>query len=108
MKSVVCFVLAMGLLAVAGCQKSKPEDAARAFMNRQIPAHQGFDLDTSGLEYKVVQESSDTAKVLITGDIEVNAELNLVKADGGWKVDEKGEGIEKKVAPSNTGHQKAD
>ena len=108
MKSVICLVLAMGLLALAGCQQSKPEDAARAFMNRQIPAHKGMDLDTSGLEYQVVQESGDAAKVLITGDIEVKAELNLIKTDGEWKVAEKGQGGEKKVAPANTGHQKAD
>lgn len=108
MKRIICLVMVVGLLAVAGCQKNKPEDAARAFMNRQITAHQGLGLDTSGLKYNRVEETGDTAKVLISGDITVKAELNLVKIGGKWQVAEKGEGAKKQAEPAETGHQKAE
>lgn len=84
MKKLSYWVMAIGILAVIGCQPSKPEDVAKAFMNQQISAHQGFDLDTSGLKYEIVEETPGTSKVLVSGNIAVEAELNLVKTGGKW------------------------
>jgi hypothetical protein len=86
MKKLLYCVMAMGILAVIGCGPNKPEDAAKAFMNQQISAHQGFDLDTSGLTYEIVEETPGTSKVLVSGDIAVEAELSLVKTGGKWVV----------------------
>jgi hypothetical protein len=109
MKKVLCFIVATGLLASVGCQPTKPEDVAKAYMNQQISAHQGVDLDTSGLEYQVVEESADTAKVLVSGDIAVTAELNLVKIGGKWSLSEKapesGEPEEPAETSSEPGHE---
>jgi hypothetical protein len=98
-------IVAMGLLAVIGCQPSKPEDVAKAFMNQQISEHEGFDLDTSGLKYEVVEESADTAKVLVSGDIAVTAELNLVKEGGKWSLSGNAPEAEKTEASAETSHE---
>ena len=108
MKKVMCFVMATGLLAVVGCQKSKPEDAAKAFMNQRIAAHQGFDLDTSGLDYKIVEQNEETAKVMVSGDIAVKAELDLVKSDGKWMVAQKGQGEGNPEKSAGNEHPKAE
>jgi hypothetical protein len=86
MKKVLCLVMTTGVLAVIGCQPTKPEDVAKAFVNKQISASQGVDLDTSGLKYEMFEETDGTARVLVSGDIAVEAELNLVKTGGKWTV----------------------
>jgi hypothetical protein len=104
MKKVLCLIVATGLLAVIGCQPSQPEDVAKAFMNQQIAAHQGFDLDTSGLNYELVEESAETAKVLVSGDIAVTAELNLVKTGGKWTISGNAPAAGKPEKPAEARH----
>jgi hypothetical protein len=99
--------MAMGILAVIGCQPSKPEDVAKAFMNQQISAHQGFDLDTSGLKYEIVEETAGTAKVLVSGDIAVEAALNLVKTGGKWAVAGNEPEVVEPEKPAETSHTNA-
>ena len=109
MKRILCLAMGVGLLAVVGCQKSNPEDAARAFVDRQITAHKGFELDTSELEYKTFEQEGDTAKVLVTGDIEVKGEVNLVKKNGKWVVGESEPALPGAEAPQETaGHPKTE
>ncbi|MEJ2642293.1 MAG: hypothetical protein P8010_22275 [Desulfosarcinaceae bacterium] len=105
MKKVLCLIVATGLLTVIGCQPSKPEDAAKAYMNQQITAHEGFDLDTSGLKYEVVEESADTAKVLVSGDIAVTAELNLVKTGNKWSLSGNALEAGEPEKPAETSHE---
>jgi hypothetical protein len=108
MKRVLCLIMAMGVLAILGCQPDKPEDVAKAFMNQQISAHQGFDFDTSGLSYEMLEETDGTAKVLVSGAITVNAELNLVKAGGKWTVASNAPDVGEPEKPAETGHAAAD
>jgi 3-keto-L-gulonate-6-phosphate decarboxylase len=104
MKKVLCLVMAMGVLAVVGCMQSKPEDAAKAFMNQQISAHQGIDLDTAGLTYEITAQTDGTAKVLVSGDIAVEAELDLVKSGGKWVVAGNAPEAGEPEEPAETGH----
>lgn len=108
MKKVLCLVIATGLLAVIGCQPNKPEDVAKAYMNQQISAQQGVDLDTSGLKYEMVEETEGTAKVLVSGDVAVQAELNLVKTGGKWTVAGNEPEVGEPEKPAETSHSKAD
>jgi hypothetical protein len=105
MKKALCLIVATGLWAVIGCQPSKPEDVAKAYMNQQISAHEGVDLDTSGLKYEVVEESADTAKVLVSGDIAVTAELNLVKTGGKWSLSGNAPEVDESEKPTEPSHQ---
>ncbi len=73
------------MITMVGCTKSTPEDAAREIVEKQIATkHKGFILDTSDLEYKVIEEGEDFARVVVTGEIEVKGEVGLVKEGGRW------------------------
>jgi ABC-type dipeptide/oligopeptide/nickel transport system permease component len=108
MKKALYLVMVMGVLVIFGCMQSKPEDAAKAYMNQQIPAHQGLDLDTSGLKYELVEETAGSAKVLVSGDIAVEAELNLVKTGGKWTLAGDAPEAVEAEKPAETRHSTAD
>jgi hypothetical protein len=108
MKKALCLIMMTGLWAVIGCQPNKPEDAAKAFINQQISAHQGVDLDTSGLKYEIVEQTDGTAKALVSGDIAVEAEIDLVKTGGKWKVAGEMPEAGEPEKPAETGHSTAE
>ncbi|MGD8368864.1 MAG: hypothetical protein PVG78_14595 [Desulfobacterales bacterium] len=101
MKRVICVLVVMSLAAFLGCAKQAPEDAAKAIVEKLIATkHQGFVLDTSDLEYKVVEQGEDFARVSVSGEIEVKGEIALVKEGNRWIVGGKPAVPEKAAAPS--------
>ncbi len=77
-------VLVVGLLMI-GCADQKPEDAARKIVDQQVAVHhEGFEMDTSRVVYKVVEQDGNTAMVEVSGDIAVKAVIPLVKKGGEW------------------------
>lgn len=100
MKKIICLFASVALLGIVGCAKKAPEDAAKRYMKEMIAKHQGFDLDTSKLNYKVVEETKDTAKIEISGTIEVKGEMALVKRGGEWILEPAGKTAEKTPAPA--------
>ena len=85
MKKMIGVVLAVGLLLVAGCAEQKPEEAARLIVDQQVAIHhEGFELDTSKVSYKVIAQEGDTAMVEVSGDIAVKAVIPLAKKGGEW------------------------
>lgn len=98
MKRIVCLFAVLGLTVLVGCQQAKPVDAAKNIMKQQIAGHKGFDFDTSKLKYKVIEQEGDTAKVAVTGAVEVKAELSLKKEGGKWVLAGKETGAKKEAA----------
>ncbi len=85
MKKVIALVAAVGLLLVFGCADQKPEEAARQIVDQQVAVHhEGFEMDTSRVVYKVVEQDDDTAMVEVSGDIAVKAVIPLTKKGGEW------------------------
>ena len=69
MKKIACIFGALAVIAMVGCAKGTPEDAARDIVEKQIATkHKGFILDTSDLEYRVIEEGEDFALVVVAGD----------------------------------------
>lgn len=91
MRRFLCVLMALGLVVSFGCAKKEPPDAAKAYVEEQIAKHKGFQLDTSKLKYQVVEQTADSAKVSVTGTIEVKSVLPLVKKGNEWVVAEKAE-----------------
>lgn len=91
MRRFICVFMALGLIVSFGCAKKEPPDAAKAYVEEQIAKHKGFQLDTSKLKYEVVEQTADSAKVSVTGTIEVKSVLPLVKKGNDWVVAEKAE-----------------
>lgn len=86
-KAIICLMVA-GLILFVGCAEQNPEDAARKIVDQQVKVHhQGFELDTSKVVYKVVEQEDDKAKVEVSGDIAVQAVIPLVMQDGEWVLD---------------------
>ena len=98
MKKILCLLASVALLGIVGCAKNAPEDAAKRYVKEMIAKHQGFDMDTSKLNYKVVEETKDSAKIEISGAIEVKAEMALVKRGGEWILEPAGKTAEKAPA----------
>ena len=98
MKRIICVLVVLGLAMLAGCQPSKPVDAAKSIMDKQITGHKGFDFDTSKLSYKLIEQQGDTAKVAVSGAVQVDAEILLKKEGGKWVLAGKGAGSTKAMA----------
>jgi hypothetical protein len=108
MKRFLCVLMAVGLVAAAGCAKKGPEEAAKSFLEKQIVSkHKGIRMDASKLSYKVVEQGEDTAVVAVTGTIEVDAQIPLVKKGGSWVVGQKEAAQEKAGAAHAPAHMKA-
>ncbi len=103
MRKVICVLVAVGLLLTLGCAEQKPEEAARKIVDTQVKIHhEGFELDTSQVVYKVVAQDDNKAKVEVTGDIAVQAVIPLVMQDGEWVLD-----MPTGQAPAQKAHQAA-
>ena len=101
MPKTIVYLVAAGLILFVGCAEQKPEDAARKIVDKQVKIHhQGFELDTSKVVYKVVEQGGDKAKVEVAGDIAVQAVIPLMMQDGKWVLD-----MPSDKAPAKTAHK---
>ncbi|MDJ0723068.1 MAG: hypothetical protein QNJ04_15635 [Desulfobacterales bacterium] len=84
MKKGICFLF-VAVFLVVGCAEQKPEEAARKIVDRQVAVHhEGLEMDTSRVAYKVIAQDGDTAMVEVSGDIAVKAVIPLAKKGGEW------------------------
>ena len=67
-------------------------------MNQQIMGHKGLNLDTSNLSYELIEEDGDSAKVAVSGEVQVKGEFSLKKEDGKWVIAAKQAGAKKEMA----------
>jgi hypothetical protein len=89
MKRFSSLLLVVSLVVVFGCAQEKPEAAAQKIFERQlaVAAHEGVEMDPSGLDYDIVEEGEGRAVVAVTGLMPVKATLPLVKQQGKWVLD---------------------
>ena len=84
MKKGLCILFTVSLLII-GCAEQKPEEAARRIVDQQVAIHhEGFELDTSRVTYKVIEQDGQTAMVEVSGNIAVKAVVPLAKKGGEW------------------------
>jgi hypothetical protein len=76
-------------VALFGCAQEKPEAAAQKIFEEQVQvaAHEGLQLDPSGLDYDLIEEGENRALVEVTGLMPVKAMIPLVKQKGKWVLD---------------------
>lgn len=100
MKRLLCVLLVVGISALLGCAQEKPEAAAKKIFEEQVQvaAHEGLQMDTSGLDYDLVEENDERAVVEVTGLMPVKATIPLVKQKGAWVLAvPTGAGVEEKA-----------
>ena len=94
MKPICALLLAASMLLFFGCAQEKPEAAAQKIFEEQVAGHEGLQLDTSGLDYNLVEQEEDKALVEVSGLMPVKATIPLVKKQGKWVLDVPHEAVE--------------
>ena len=85
MKKAICLLIGAGLLLTIGCAEQKPEEAAREIVDQQVAVHhKGFEMDTTKVVYKIVEQDDQHAMVEVSGNIAVKALIPLTKKGGEW------------------------
>lgn len=85
MKSAICLLVGVGVLLTMGCAEQKPEEAARKIVDQQVAVHhKGFEMDTTKVVYKVVEQDDQHAMVEVSGNIAVKALIPLSKKGDEW------------------------
>jgi hypothetical protein len=98
MKRMICLLAVLGLAVMLGCAQEKPEAAAKKIFEQQVAGHEGLQMDTSGLDYAIIEQSEDRAVVQISGLMPVKATIPLVKKQGKWVLGAPAEGHQAKEA----------
>lgn len=84
MKKRFVLFMAVSVLLMAGCGKDSPEADARDYITKSLAFDKKIQLDTSGLEYKVGEETDGKATVTVSGNIKCDGELVFVREKGTW------------------------
>ena len=114
MKKVVCLGIILSVLVVFACGKVSVEDAAKNYVKKQCAFDDNVRVDTSKLKYSVVNKTGNRAVVKVSGAINFDGQLYLVKQGNKWTVGKK-EGsyatsqqttsqVQPKTAVSQTAH----
>ena len=86
MKRIVFVGMLAAVLMFFGCAKPGPEDVAKDVVKKQLQSDYAVKIDTSKLEYTVVDQSDNQATVKVSGTIQYDGIVGLVKENGKWQV----------------------
>ena len=103
MKRIVYLGIILSVVMLFACGKSSVEDVAKDYVKKQFAFDNNVKIDTSKLKYTVTKKEGNKATVSVSGSINFDGQLYLVKQGKKWKISEKKNLYEnpKKVA-SNT------
>ena len=88
MKKVMYLVILMSVLMIFGCGKATVEDVAKDYVKKQFSSDNTVKFDTSKLQYAVKEEEGNKATVTVTGTIDYEGQIFLIREDREWKIDE--------------------
>jgi len=87
MKKLLVIVACVGALALAGCGgNDTPENFGKNYIQKKF---QNLNCDLVDLDYKIENETEDSATVVIEGNIKYKEEIQLVKENDEWKIGKK-------------------
>jgi len=89
MKKVACLGIILSVLAVFACGKASVEDAAKNYVKKQCAFDNNVNVDTSKLKYSVVKNTGNRAVVRVSGTINFDGQLYLVKKGSKWTIGKK-------------------
>lgn len=89
MKNVVCLSMMLSVLMLFACGKASVEDAAKNYVKKQCAFDNNVKVDTSKLKYSVVKKEGNRAIVRVSGTINFDGQLFLVKQGSKWKIGKK-------------------
>ena len=89
MKRVAFIGIILAVLMIFACGKGSVEDAAKNYMKKNLAFDNNVKIDTSKLKYTVEKKESRRAVVKVSGTINFDGRLFLVKQGNKWKIGKK-------------------
>jgi len=89
MKKVVYLGIILSVLVFVACGKATVEDVAKDYVKKQCAFDNDFKIDTSKLKYTVTKKEGNKATVRVSGTINFDGQLFLVKSGKKWKISKK-------------------
>lgn len=89
MKKVVYLGIILSILMLFACGKTSVEDVAKEYVKKQCAFDNNVRIDTSKLKYTVTKKESNRATVRVSGSINFDGQLFLVKQGKKWKISKK-------------------
>jgi ribosomal protein L35AE/L33A len=89
MKKIGYLGIILSVLMLFACGKVSVEDAAKNYVKKQCAFDNNVRVDTSKLKYSVVKKEGNRAVVRVSGTINFDGQLFLVKKGNQWKIGKK-------------------
>jgi hypothetical protein len=87
MKKIMYLGIILSVFMVFGCGKSSVEDVAKDYVKKQFTLDNAGKLDTSKLKYTVTEDpEGNNATVKVSGTINYEEQIHLIKENGKWIV----------------------
>jgi len=79
----------LSVLMLFACGKASVEDVAKEYVKKQFAFDNNVRIDTSKLKYTVTKKEGNKATVSVSGSINFDGQLFLVKQGKKWKISKK-------------------
>ena len=89
MKKLFYFGIVMSVLMLFACGKAKVEDVVKDHVKKQFSLDNSVKVDISKLKYTVMKKEGNRATVNVSGTINCDGQIFLVKESGKWKISKK-------------------
>ncbi len=89
MKKLFYFGIVMSVLMLFACGKAKVEDIVKDHVKKQFSFDNSVKVDTSKLKYTVTKKEGNMATVNVSGTINCDGQIFLVKEGGKWRISKK-------------------
>ena len=89
MKRIIYLGIILSVLMIFACGKATVEDAAKEYVKKQFALDNNVRIDTSKLKYTVTKKEGNKATVSVSGSINFDGQLFLVKNGKKWKISKK-------------------
>jgi uncharacterized cupredoxin-like copper-binding protein len=89
MKRIIYFGIVLSVLMLFACGKATVEDVAKEYVKKQCAFDNDFKIDTSKLKYTVTEKEGNRATVRVSGTINFDGQLFLVKSGKKWRISKK-------------------
>ena len=89
MKRIVYLGIILSVVMLFACGKASVEDVAKDYVKKQFAFDNNVRIDTSKLKYTVTKKEGNKATVSVSGPINFDGQLFLVKQGKKWKISKK-------------------
>ena len=99
MKKLFYFGIVVSVFMLFACGKASVEDVAKDHVKKQFGSDDSLRVDLSKLNYTVTKKEGDSATVSVSGTMQCDGQIFLVKEGGKWRIGKK-EGVQ--ASPKKT------